>query len=193
MTIEAALTAHQTSDLKEAGDRDRMIAFLRRHEDPFDRRIVEGHFTGSGLVMSEDGGQVLLLHHIKLHRWLQPGGHGEPGETRGEDVASREVLEETGLVPRLHPWAPRPFDVDIHLIPARKLDPEHEHLDLRYLFVASPDEPLRMEAAENAPEPEEPALRWFSVGEAVAMDIDPGLKRMIDKASALFGKERENR
>jgi 8-oxo-dGTP pyrophosphatase MutT (NUDIX family) len=160
-----------------------MAAFARRHADPFDRAIVEGHFTGSGLVVSDDGSSVLLLHHIKLQRWLQPGGHGEEGETRGETVASREVQEETGLVPRLHETAPRPFDVDIHKIPARKQDPEHEHLDLRYLFVASPEVPLRPELPDEAPSNlKGPSLRWFTIDEALSMDIDEGLKRMIRKA-----------
>jgi 8-oxo-dGTP pyrophosphatase MutT (NUDIX family) len=126
---------------------------------------------------------VLLLHHVKLHRWLQPGGHGEPGETRGENVASREVAEETGVTARLHPEAPRPFDVDIHTIPARKLDARHEHLDLRYLFIADPREPLCAESPDGlGPALPGPSLRWFDVDEALAMDLDPGLKRMIRKA-----------
>jgi len=190
MSLEAELAAVHPSDEREARDRDRMMEFARRHANPFDRKIREGHFTGSGLVMSEDGSRVLLLHHIKLHRWLQPGGHGEQGETRGEAVATREVAEETGLEPRLHPTAPRPFDVDIHAIPARKLDPEHEHLDLRYLFVADPATPIRAEASESPIEgPQGPALRWFTVDDALAMDIDTGLKRMIRKAAALLADE----
>ena len=182
MSLEEVLKVHQAGDPREERDRIRMIEFARAHPDPFDRTIREGHFTGSGLVMSEDGAAVLLLHHVKLHRWLQPGGHGEPGEARGETVASREVLEETGLVPRLHPTAPRPFDVDIHAIPARRQDPAHEHLDLRYLFTADPSGPLRGEASEGE-SATEPALRWFGVEEALAMDLDPGLKRMIRKAA----------
>ena len=187
MSLESILLAHRASEPREESDRIRMIAFAKSHPSPFDRTISEGHFTGSGLVMSEDGVSVLLLHHIKLARWLQPGGHGEPGETEGEKVACREVLEETGLPPRLHPTAPRPFDVDIHRIPARKQDPEHEHLDLRYLFVASTREPLRAEAAEPpGPGIIGPTLRWFDVDQALAMDIDEGLKRMIRKARVVM-------
>ena len=184
MRLEEILQVHASGEPREECDRARMVEFARAHPDPFDRAIPEGHFTGSGLVMSEDGSAVLLLHHLKLHRWLQPGGHGESGEAQGEMVAAREVAEETGLVPRLHPTAPRPFDVDIHKIPARKVDPEHEHLDLRYLFVADPAEPLRGEIGEGPASA--PALRWFRVEEALAMDLDPGLKRMIRKATVLL-------
>jgi 8-oxo-dGTP pyrophosphatase MutT (NUDIX family) len=187
MSLEDILSRHQASEAREEADRIRMREFARNHSNPFDRAIPEGHFTGSGLVMATDGSSVLLLHHAKLHRWLQPGGHGEPGETRGEHVASREVAEETGLEPRLHAGAPRPFDVDIHTIPARKLDPQHEHLDLRYLFIADPEEPLRSEAPDGlGPAMSGPLLRWFPVEEALAMDLDPGLKRMIRKARALL-------
>jgi 8-oxo-dGTP pyrophosphatase MutT (NUDIX family) len=168
-----------------------MVQFASEHADPFDRSIAQGHFTGSGLVISEDGRAVLLLFHTKLQRWLQPGGHGDLGETQGERVAAREVAEETGLRPRLHPGAPRPFDVDIHTIPARKADPQHEHLDLRYLFVASQLEALRPEESEVASIPGgSVSLRWFDVEEALAMDIDPGLKRMIRKARAIMAEPR---
>lgn len=187
MSLEAILSRHHASEAREENDRMAMMAFARAHRDPFDRAIPEGHFTGSGLVMSPDGSAVLLLHHHKLHRWLQPGGHGEPGEAQGETVASREVAEETGLVPKLHPTAPRPFDVDIHKIPAGKNDPEHEHLDLRYLFIADPVEPLRSEGAEESgAEEKEPGLRWFDVDEALDLELDPGLKRMIRKARTLL-------
>jgi 8-oxo-dGTP pyrophosphatase MutT (NUDIX family) len=185
MSLEASLLSHQPSDAREADDLRRMLDFVRRHPNAFDRSIVEGHFTGSGLVVSSGADHVLLLHHAKLHRWLQPGGHGETGEVTGEAVASREVLEETGLVPRLHPSAPRPFDVDIHVIPARGSDAAHEHLDVRYLFVADPGEALRGEAAEIPAGVEGPPLRWFSTEEALGMDLDPGLKRMIRKARDL--------
>lgn len=187
VSLVEILARHQASESREETDRIRMMEFARAHPDPFDRAIGEGHFTGSGLVMAEDGSAVLLLHHLKLHRWLQPGGHGEPGETRGEDVASREVAEETGLTPRLHPQAPRPFDVDIHTIPARRLDAEHEHLDLRYLFIADPGMPLQAEVHDHSGGAASgPSLSWFSVEEALAMELDPGLKRMIRKARAFL-------
>ncbi|MEN8041330.1 MAG: hypothetical protein ABFR95_07475, partial [Actinomycetota bacterium] len=37
-----------------------------------------GHFTASGFVTSPDGEALLLIHHGKLDRWLQPGGHIDP-------------------------------------------------------------------------------------------------------------------
>ena len=78
---------------------------------------------------------VLLLHHARLDRWLQPGGHGE-GETDPRAIALREIEEETGLS-GLRPFPDaRILDVDVHLIPALPAEPEYPHLDLRYGFVA---------------------------------------------------------
>src|SRR5260221_599308 len=97
MDLEQSLASHQPADEEEATDLARIRAFVARHPHPFDRRIREGHLTGSALVVSAAGDGVLLPPPRKLERWLQPGGHGDPGETRGEQVALREALEETGI------------------------------------------------------------------------------------------------
>ena len=163
-------------------DLQAILAFVERHPDPFDRRIAEGHLTGSAIVVSAAGDQVLLLHHRKLGRWLQPGGHAEPGERDGEAVALREAREETGIEGlALHPSAPRPLDVDVHPIPARPDEPAHLHLDLRYLAVAPAGATLRRQAAEAR------ALRWFTWDELAALDLDPGLRRALRAAQAQPG------
>ena len=177
--LHVLLRRHAPADAKEARDLAEILAFLDRHPDPFDRGIVEGHLTGSAVVVSATGDRVLLLHHRKLRRWLQPGGHAEPGEREGDAVALREAREETGIEGlALHPSAPRPLDVDVHPIPARGDEPEHRHLDLRYLVVAPPDAVLHRQAAEAR------ALRWFTWDELAALDLDPGLRRALRAARA---------
>jgi 8-oxo-dGTP pyrophosphatase MutT (NUDIX family) len=174
------LARHRPRDAREAADLARILAFVRRHPDPFDRRIAEGHLTGSALVLSVSGDRVLLLHHRKLGRWLQPGGHADPGERTGEVVALREAREETGLAGlALHPTAPRPLDVDVHDIPARPGEPAHQHLDLRYLVIAPDGQALRPAAGEAR------ALRWFGWDELGALDLDAGLRRALATARAL--------
>jgi 8-oxo-dGTP pyrophosphatase MutT (NUDIX family) len=173
------LRRHTPADAKEAADLAEILAFVDRHPDPFDRRIVEGHLTGSAVVVSAAGEQVLLLHHRKLRRWLQPGGHAEVGEREGETVALREAREETGIEGlTLHSTAPRPLDVDVHPIPARGDEPAHRHLDLRYLVIAPHDASLRRLAAEAR------ALRWFTWEGLAALDLDPGLRRALRAARA---------
>lgn len=81
-----------------------------------------------------------MIFHPYLQKWLQPGGHIEAEETPAE-ACIREVLEETGLQTRLHPWHEnnsQPFDINIHTIPAnpKKQEPQHLHYDFRYLLQA---------------------------------------------------------
>jgi 8-oxo-dGTP pyrophosphatase MutT (NUDIX family) len=180
LELRAHLRRHAPADAKEASDLAEILAFVDRHPEPFDRRIVEGHLTGSAVVLSAAGDHVLLLHHRKLRRWLQPGGHAEAGEGSGETVALREAREETGIEGlTLHPTAPRPLDVDVHPIPARGDEPAHRHLDLRYLVIAPRDASLRRLAAEAR------ALRWFTWEELAAIDLDPGLRRALRTARAV--------
>jgi 8-oxo-dGTP pyrophosphatase MutT (NUDIX family) len=181
--LEHALRRHVPADPQEARDRDRMLEFVRRHRDPFDRQIAEGHLTGSAVVVSAEGDQVLLVHHRKLGRWLQPGGHADPGESTGEEVALREAREETGIAGlRLHRDAPRPLDVDVHDIPARGDEPAHEHLDLRYLVVAP------REAAVDPDLAEMHAIRWVAWDDAASLGPDPGLQRALAKARAVVDR-----
>jgi len=182
-SLRARLLRHAPGDAKEAHDLAEILAFVDRHPEPFDRGIVEGHLTGSAVVVSAAGDRTLLLHHRKLGRWLQPGGHAEAGEREGEIVALREAREETGIEGlALHPAAPRPLDVDVHPIPARADEPAHRHLDLRYLVVAPPDVTLRRQAAEAR------ALRWFTWAELEGLDLDAGLRRALRAARALTSR-----
>jgi 8-oxo-dGTP pyrophosphatase MutT (NUDIX family) len=175
--LTRALAAHAAADAAEARDLRRILEFVGRHANPFDRRIREGHLTGSAVVLSATGDKTLLVHHRKLERWLQPGGHAEPDETSGEAVALREAHEETGIAAlALHPQAPRPLDLDVHFIPSSAGEPAHQHLDLRYLVVAPAA--ARLTRAEQ----ESNDLRWFSWSEVPALGLDAGLRRALDKA-----------
>ena len=177
MPLQKILSRHEPGDEAEANDLARIRAFVQTHPQPFDRGIPQGHLTASAMVLTRDGERVLLLFHEKLRRWLQPGGHAEPGETQGEAIALREALEETGLANlALHPDAPRPLDVDVHDIPARGDEPPHEHLDLRYLVTADDSAALQPAAGETT------RVRWFSWDELQALDLDHGLRRALTKA-----------
>jgi 8-oxo-dGTP pyrophosphatase MutT (NUDIX family) len=174
--LRRALRGHRPEDETEARHLSRIAEFVDRHPDPFDRRIADGHLTGSAFVLDAAGLRVLLLYHRKLRRWLQPGGHADAGERTGESVALREAREETGLRGlTLHPAAPRPLDVDVHAIPARPGEPAHEHLDLRYLVLA--DEGVLTPARAEAR-----IVKWFQWNELAPLDLDRGLRRGLDKA-----------
>ena len=176
--LTALLDAHVATDEKERADLAQMRTFARTLKEPFSRTEPTAHFTGSAVVVSPDGARVCLVHHGKLNRWLQPGGHADPvDEGDMAKTALREAAEETGMRVRLHPAVPdRPLDVDIHTIPARKSDAEHRHLDVRYLVLAEDPESLQHDPNESH------GARWLSWDEAVALADEAPLRRMLEKA-----------
>jgi 8-oxo-dGTP pyrophosphatase MutT (NUDIX family) len=181
MRLLDRLRRHHPEDPDETAHLATILAFLTAHTDPYDRRIVQAHQTASAYVFTADGERVLLLHHRKLDRWLQPGGHAEAGDEDGEDVALREAREETGIgALRLHLDAPRPLDVDVHTIPARGSEPAHLHLDLRYVVIAPAGAALLRSTKETN------ALRWFGWDDLSGLGLDGGLRRGLAKARRLF-------
>ena len=132
MTIESLLL--RASDVASPSVVGRALELVETG-DPTNRdRFSPGHFTASGLVASPDGSSLLLIHHRRLDRWLQPGGHIDPEDTSPIAAAAREVLEETGIT--TEPIFPDLVDLDIHSIPPRAPEPAHEHFDLRFALRA---------------------------------------------------------
>jgi 8-oxo-dGTP pyrophosphatase MutT (NUDIX family) len=111
---------------------------VREHqEDAVKRTTWDGHIT-AGAVLRRSDGEVLLIHHRALDKWLLPGGHVEPGDASLIDAARRELAEETGIVvDGLEPLADFPVEINRHVIPAnpKKPEPEHEHWDFRFAFA----------------------------------------------------------
>lgn len=169
---------------EEVPHRERMVALLDSTPECFFRGSFPGHFTGSALVVSADGERALLHHHRKLDRWLQFGGHCD-GDEDVARVAQREALEESGIA-GLVLASVRPFDLDIHTIPARPSEPAHEHYDVRFVLIAP-------EGAEAVCSEESRELRWFTGEELAALDLDAGLRRLVAKWQRLLERRRAPR
>ena len=143
---------------------------LVRSSDPTDRnRFDPGHFTASGFVVSPDGSSLLLIHHRRLDRWLQPGGHIDPGDTSPIAAAVREVAEETGVA--VEPILPDLIDLDIHPIPPRAPEPAHEHFDLRFAFRALGETLVADDEVHDA--------IWVSWDELGKYDVDDSMTRAV--------------
>lgn len=157
---------------EEVGFRARMIGLLDSTPECFERSSFPAHFTGSVMLVSADGSKTLLHHHRKLDKWLPFGGHCD-GDEHVLRVAQREALEESGIE-GLILASPRPYDLDIHTIPERANEPEHEHFDVRWMLIAPENAAFRI--SEESLE-----LRWFTPDEMDALPLTPGNKRLLAK------------
>lgn len=136
------LTDHHTRFMDESGYVKRAKAYVEENEDCFYRELWPAHVTGSAWVVSPDRNRVLMMHHKKHDQWFQPGGHAD-GDADIVRVALRETAEETGLdISLVKLLDLKVFDVDIHSIPAMGNDPQHDHIDVRFLVEIDDDIPV---------------------------------------------------
>ncbi|MBL7845969.1 MAG: NUDIX hydrolase [Cyclobacteriaceae bacterium] len=171
IALEHLLQKYLDSYSHERVIAERYLSLLR-HPDAYLRTHLPGHITGSAFIVSEDMSKTLLVHHAKLNRWLQPGGHAD-GDTDVQGVARREANEETGVM-RLELLGTGIYDLDIHLIPARKDFPSHDHYDVRFLFSASEHDPLVVSEESHD-------VRWVALDELERYNPEISLLRMRDK------------
>lgn len=144
----------------------------------FHRDHLPGHITGSAWILNKKRTHVLLVHHVKLNKWLQPGGHAD-GEENVLSVAMREVNEETGLI-HFKELVPGIFDIDIHTIPARADFPEHFHYDVRYALVTTEDEDDILVSEESHD------VKWIALEEVPELCCNnASILRMLAKTKAI--------
>jgi len=128
------LAGFEAADPVEQRSLERLRRLLAAPGDPFDpARHQPGHVTASAFVLHPDGGRLLLIWHLGLQRWLQPGGKVEPTDASVWAAAVREVEEETGLR-GVAAVVEGPFDVDVHEVAHD--GPPHLHFDVRFLVRA---------------------------------------------------------
>lgn len=170
--LKKGLANYAPSDPVEAGYVPRFEQLLR-HPDCYKRSLASGHLTASCWVLDHSKTKVLLLHHAKLDKWLQPGGHAD-GDENLLRVATKELSEETGLTDCVL-LTEGIFDIDIHLIPERKNVPAHDHFDVRFAFVAPPNARINKNHESHA-------LAWVQLSE---VPPEASLQRMVVKTSKL--------
>ena len=153
-SLRALIETHRPADRREELSHERFLAELARLARPCDEDADLVHATASAVVAGPRG--TVLHRHRRLKRWMQPGGHIDPGE-QPHETALRETVEETGLAVAHPPGGPLLVHLDVH--PAAE---GHTHLDVRYLLHAADQEPC--------PAPgESPEVAWFSWEDAARM------------------------
>ena len=179
--VLSLLRAHAARSLEphEAAMARATIEFVEAHADCLLRSCVPGHLTGSAWIVDPTRTRTLLTHHGKLDKWLQLGGHAD-GEPDLLAVALKEAQEESGVA-NFRVLSSAIFDLDRHLIPARKNEPEHYHYDLRFIFEADPAAPL---VVTN----ESKDLAWVEIDRVTLLNPEESMARMVRKTQALRTK-----
>jgi 8-oxo-dGTP pyrophosphatase MutT (NUDIX family) len=109
------------------------LSFLAARTDALWRSCVPGHLTASTLVLSADRTAVLLTLHPRVGRWVQLGGHCEPGDPDLVAAARREAGEESGLEDLV--LDPTPVRLHVHPITC-SLGVPTRHLDVQFRAYA---------------------------------------------------------
>ena len=175
----AVITAFDPPDAAQGGLREQYLAFLAAHDDAMTRDCAAGHLTASTLVVDPAAGRVLLTLHARIGRWLQLGGHCEPGDPTLLAAAGREAAEESGIGDL--ELAPGPVRLDRHRVHGCRSSAGEprllDHLDVQYLAVAAPGAAISISA-------ESLALRWWPWD--ALPDVDPAVAALVARASAEF-------
>lgn len=112
------------------------------------------------------------MHHAKLDKWLQPGGHAD-GDENVMNVALKELQEETGLM-QASLNRDSIFDIDIHTIPARGDFPEHLHYDIRFLFSTDESDSLTINHESHD-------IQWVNLATLEKYSQEKSILRMKEK------------
>lgn len=179
MSLATDIRSYQPFNQQEASDREVILRQLETDPHVFDRDSL-AHMTCSIWTVDPTVTQTLTVFHNTYGSWSWIGGHAD-GERDLERVALRELEEETGVADaRIVPCGPgnifslEVLTVDGHEKRGRYVS-SHVHLNVTYLAVASPDDPLRVKPDENS------GVRWFALDEALKACSEPWMAEHIYK------------
>ncbi|MDH5301384.1 MAG: NUDIX hydrolase [Gammaproteobacteria bacterium] len=172
------LRHYRTSFMEEAAMVDRTWQFVLQHENCFDRQLAHAHVTGSAWIINPSHTHALMLHHKKLNRWLQPGGHAD-GDPDILQVVLKETSEETGIaLENITLVSDNIFDVDIHTVHQSVHDNRHEHHDIRFLLMIDDRLPIPGNSESNQ-------VAWVPLAHVSRYNNARSLYRLVNKTRAL--------
>lgn len=171
---------------------DKAVIARALENDPtcFDRR-AQAHMACSIWTVDPSFTQTLLVYHNIYNSWSWIGGHAD-GEHDLAAVALRELEEETGVSrANLMHWGEfshsgsspiyslEVLTVNGHEKHGRYVS-SHLHLNVTYLAIADPTQPLRIKPDENS------GVQWVPIEDAILLSTEPWIRdriyrKLIDK------------
>jgi 8-oxo-dGTP pyrophosphatase MutT (NUDIX family) len=176
------LATWQAPDPAQEELRNEFVDLLNQHPDGARRSCRVGHVTASALVLDAARERTLLTLHPKAGRWLQLGGHCEPGDATLAAAALREATEESGIEGLVLDGLDgalegAPLRLSRH--PVRCTAPDGSqgpsvHFDVQYATVAPPAAVARISS-------ESLDLRWFPVD--ALPETDDSVRALVTAAT----------
>lgn len=158
-------------DAEQEELRAHYLRHLATHPDGMWRNCRPEHVTASALVVDSTGHNTLLTLHKTVGRWLQLGGHCEPGDTTLPGAALREATEESGLTGLT--IGREPLQLSRHLLFGGGCAGAY-HLDVQFLVTATA-------GTEYVVSEESHDLAWFPL-DGLPADTDRSVQDLAARA-----------
>lgn len=205
--LRNAIAAFEPFNEQEAADKHVILRALDTDPDCLDRS-AQAHMACSIWVVDPSFTQTLLVYHNIYDSWSWIGGHAD-GECDLAAVALRELQEETGVAharlvageahgagdasaasePTVGGVRPLCGPGGIYSLEVLTVDghekrgayvSSHLHLNVTYLAIADPAEPIRIKPDENS------GVRWVPLEDAIRLSTEPWIRdriyrKLIDK------------
>jgi len=182
--LRSAIEAFEPYNEQEAADKQVILRALDTDPNCFDRS-AQAHMACSIWVINPEATQTLLVYHNIYDSWSWIGGHAD-GERDLEAVALRELGEETGIQhARIVPRGPgNIYSLEVLTVNGHEKRgayvSSHLHLNVTYLAIADPTEPIRAKPDENS------GVRWVPLEDAIHLSTEPWIRtriyrKLIDK------------
>ncbi|MCF7923652.1 MAG: NUDIX hydrolase [Candidatus Izimaplasma sp.] len=170
---------------QEVYDKKLILDFIKENSNNLFRENLAAHITSSAIVVNQEMTKVLFAYHNIYDSWSWVGGHND-GDPDLLKVAIKETKEETG-VKEVRPYSNDIFMLDViyveNHIKKGKYVPDHLHLNLSFLLIASENQKLVVKPDENQ------GVKWIELDRVFEMISEPRMipvyKKAFDKLAAL--------